>query len=327
MSLKNYTVKTYHANAQLDAIQRTRPNEIIDTAFRVLNYDNYSETLKANKILDQTDHIKEYCFECSPGRIKRALESSIKIKNRGGMGKHVLNVFRANEEIYISPEEFMEKKFNHVPILWGGWRGNYAIIRMLDYFKKEYFYLDHSYSARGHQKGNYRIAISSRFASQPKEVCFDRSRFFQSQEPEKPYLLPWRKTGDHIVICPPSSNLQVWNNSLSWEENIISKLKLYTDRPILVKRKEDDDHSYFKDAWCAITDQSNVAFDALHRGIPVITIEKEVYSHAGSIGIENVEKPTMGDREYLFNWLAYNQFTAKEMKTGLAVEILSDIYG
>ena len=108
---------------------------------------------------------------------------------------------------------------------------------------------------------------------------------------------------------------------------MISKLKLYTDRPILVKRKEDNDNSFFKNAWCAITDQSNVAFDALNQGIPVITVKEELFSYAGCAGIENVDKPILGDREYLFNWLAYNQFTAKEMKTGFAVEMLSDIYG
>lgn len=327
MASKNYHVKTYHRQLPLDAIRRTHQDENIEAAFRVFNYDSYAETLRANKILDEMDHIKEYCFECNPGRIKRALALSIKIKNSGGMGKHVLKIFRTNQEIYVSPEDFMEREFNHVPILWGGWRGNYAIIKMMDYFKKDYFYIDHSYSARGHELGNYRIAISSRFAGQPKEVCFDRSTFFQTQEPDKPYLLPWRKTGEHILICPPSSNLQVWKNNRSWEETIISQLKLYTDRPIKVKRKDSKDLSCFKNAWCAITDQSNVAYDALNLGIPIITMENEIYSYAGSIGIQNVESPNMGNREYLFNWLAYNQFTAKEMHTGIAIEILSDIYG
>ena len=42
---------------------------------------------------------------------------------------------------------------------------------------------------------------------------------------------------------------------------------------------------------------------------------------------EDLEHPLMGDREFLFNWLGYNQFTLKEMHSGLAIEILADIYG
>ena len=54
----------------------------------------------------------------------------------------------------------------------------------------------------------------------------------------------------------------------------------------------------FNDAWCAVTDQSNVAYDALNYGIPIITC-LEVFSFAGSVGIENIEKPILGDRIFL----------------------------
>ena len=327
MPRKNYTIRTYVQDPKSRILRKYDKEKNTGLAFRVLNYDVYTKALRNARVLEETDHIKDYCFECEPGRIKSAIKLSAKVRNSGGMGKHVLNIFNTANNEYIDPGVFMDSEFNRVPILWGLWRGNNSILNMLDYFKRDYFYIDHAYSARGHKRGNYRICVSSRFAGLPKEVCFDRLSFFQSQEEDKINLRKWRKSGSHIVVCPPSLNQQTLSGMRSWEDTVVSSIQKYTDRKIIVKRKDDDNDSCFNDAWCAVTDQSNVAYDALNYGIPIITLAPEVFSFAGSVGIENIEKPILGDREYLFNWLAYNQFTADEMKSGQAIEILSDIYG
>ena len=57
-------------------------------------------------------------------------------------------------------------------------------------------------------------------------------------------------------------------------------------------------------------------------------MKPDIYTiSCGNVGLEHIENPKVGDRELLFNWLAYNQFTLDEIESGEALSILSDIYG
>ena len=46
-----------------------------------------------------------------------------------------------------------------------------------------------------------------------------------------------RTKGDYILVCPSSAGIHGFINELDWLENTISKIKKFTDRPIVVREK------------------------------------------------------------------------------------------
>ena len=147
--------------------------------------------------------------------------------------------------------------------MWGNLRGNKGLLDALDYLDKDYFHIDHAYFGRGHDHKNYRVSVSSRFAGPPQSILSDRLgklqfRYFK----DKVFLKPWRKTGDHILICPPSRTSRIHRDSIDWLDIITTNLSRYTDRDVVIKEKSDDSTSAFDNAWAIITEESNVAIDA-----------------------------------------------------------------
>ena len=53
-------------------------------------------------------------------------------------------------------------------------------------------------------------------------------------------IKPWKKTGDYILVLPPSDHVKKWYNIPNWEIEIFEKLKQYTKRKIIVKNKKDN---------------------------------------------------------------------------------------
>ena len=148
-------------------------------------------------------------------------------------------------------------------------------------------------------------------------------------------LKDWRKTGSHIVLCPPSPvaqrHFEIGDNPSTWTLKIISELKQYTDRDIVVSTKYGDGLTCFtktpsknpfreiiKNAWAVVTFNSNTMVDSLIGGVPVISLTSD--RKVGSL--EEIENPIM-DRAILYN-LAYRQWTLKAFASGQAWRELND---
>ena len=112
---------------------------------------------------------------------------------------------------------------------------------------------------------------------------------------------------------------------------IISELKQYTDRDIVVSTKYGDGLTCFtktpsknpfreiiKNAWAVVTFNSNTMVDSLIGGVPVISLTSD--RKVGSL--EEIENPIM-DRAILYN-LAYRQWTLKAFASGQAWRELND---
>ena len=257
------------------------------------------------------------------------LGKACKVFNNGGKGDPIVAQFKTLKPCPQStPKDAIKTIHEFVPIMWGGLRGNKGLLAALDYLKYDYFHIDHAYFGRGHENGNYRISISSRFAGAPQAILPDRLGKVQKKYfKDEVFLREWRKNGEHILICPPSKNSNIYRNSFDWLDTVITNLSLYTDRPVKVKQKTEDDKSVFENAWAVITEDSNVAVDAYNYGVPVFSMKEDIYTYYGNIGLEQIERPALFDRHLLFNWLAYNQFTLDEIKSGSALSILADLYG
>lgn len=140
-------------------------------------------------------------------------------------------------------------------------------------------------------------------------------------------IKPWRKTGNHILICGQVP----WDASVDhidfkeWQRETVKKLKSLTDRQLIFRQhpfmepstkplKED-----LHDCWAVITFNSNTAVEAAIDGIPVFVCDEGTM--AGPVAnwnLEDIENPVMPEREQWLYDLAYSQWTPAEMRKGLA---------
>jgi capsule polysaccharide modification protein KpsS len=132
-------------------------------------------------------------------------------------------------------------------------------------------------------------------------------------------LKDWRKTGDHIVVVPPSKYMADYFDMHSWLRDIVDDIKNYTDRKIVVSIKNESPlERVLPNAWALVTDHSNAGIASLIEGIP--TIFTNPSRKLGSI--EEIENPPM-DRSF-FKGLAYQQWTLEEIRSGEAWDYLED---
>ena len=207
---------------------------------------------------------------------------------------------------------------------------------------EEYWHIDNGYymssiryymsSIQGRHpfEGYYRITHNGTMHNGDGDYPKDR---FNKLVKEK--MRDWRKTGDHIVLIPPSTPFQEFlgihgPSSSSWLRNTLEEIKKYTDRKILVSTKfgsgwEDEvtkdmkkipsENPYreaIENAWALVTYNSNCMTDAVIKGVPIISLSPE--RKIGSVA--EIENPPM-NRDFLYG-LAYQQWTLEEMRTGQA---------
>jgi hypothetical protein len=147
-------------------------------------------------------------------------------------------------------------------------------------------------------------------------------------------LKDWRKSGNHILVCPSSVTMNNFITQPNWLEDTIHTLKKFTDRPIRVRQKprargtsgpmaatvplsED-----LKNCWAVVTAVSATVVESAIAGIPVFSHHLGPGAGLGNINYSQIETPKLNDREPWLSTLCYSQFTPKEIASGEAFEIL-----
>lgn len=141
-------------------------------------------------------------------------------------------------------------------------------------------------------------------------------------------IKPWRKTGSHIIVAPPDPIYgELWGmDPIGWLSDAVMALRTHTDRPIEIRRKILSQLApgtpplaeHLKDAWALVTYTSNVAVDALLAGVPVFCSAPCASYRMGTPDFSRIEHPVMpDDREQWAAALAANQWTIKEMRSGI----------
>lgn len=140
-------------------------------------------------------------------------------------------------------------------------------------------------------------------------------------------LEPWRKSGDHIILVPPSEAVTRLFDFGPLFVHMEDRLRR-TGRPVIVSRKGDDiARRHFPGAWCVVTWSSNVAVEAICAGIPAfVTEHSAAYPVAGTLDqIEHrMATPPMPDRETWAWSLACGEFDLHEIESGLAKAVILD---
>lgn len=228
-----------------------------------------------------------------------------------------------------------------------------GIIRNTHFFKKHFdkhnwYYFDQPYFFATHYKKHsdfndiwYRITKNNTQKNYVDKDYRHEKRFKEiySKTTKEIKLQRWRKTGEHVLVIPPSYHTARWYNldRHEWEKNIVKELKKYTDREVRVRHKFIDNANFgtrahkplkkdLENCWAIVSWHSMCASEAIVQGIPSFSSQ---HSPAFPVSyslqeLNKIEQPKMLDREQWLYSLIGSQFTLSEMQSGFAYKYINE---
>jgi hypothetical protein len=154
--------------------------------------------------------------------------------------------------------------------------------------------------------------------------------------PMSKLIRPWKKSGNTILICPPSKKTANYFkiDEEVWLKKTIKKLEKRTDKKIRVRFKpysrserlatntiQDD---FDNDVFALVTYNSIAAVEAVIHGVPVFTLAPNAAAPMGLQTLDLINEPIYPDRSMWLRHLAWGQFTGIEVKNGTAWKVLND---
>lgn len=167
---------------------------------------------------------------------------------------------------------------------------------------KPYILIDHAYWDRDFNLGNARFCVSNYH-------CTD----WRDSDRLTPSVMPYRE-GRAIIVIPPAPYIQKIYDCYTWTDEVVAKIKQFSDRPIIVKQKSDGELSrYLAKAHALVSFGSVSEVEAAIAGIPVFT---SPYSPAAPISqdISLIDTPSYPDRKQWIRALAASQWKQDELK-------------
>jgi hypothetical protein len=165
-------------------------------------------------------------------------------------------------------------------------------------------------------------------------------------------VLPWRQTGEHILICGQNDKSMLWEDMPkmgTWVSHIIEEIRGYTKMPIVFRPHPrcpvPGIESYFKNVYRQMPNHLSTTYDsydlnfskahavvswssspgslAVANGIPVYTgIDSFAYPVANT-DFSNIENPSMPDRTAWISDFANSEYTIDELKSGIPLKTLT----
>jgi hypothetical protein len=102
---------------------------------------------------------------------------------------------------------------------------------------------------------------------------------------------------------------------------VVSRLKQFTDREIILKHKEDTRsfRDLLQNAWAVVTCQSAAAVDAILEGVPSFCDPMSMAQAVSKTDLAQIENPFYPDnRREWFSSLLANQYLMSEIREGVA---------
>jgi len=238
------------------------------------------------------------------------------------------------KEITALPEEELA--------FYGILAGSGEIYKRCEKQKKNFYYIDHSYFANGHEPPHWlRIVKNGHALTELKDVPNDRYEKHFKRE-----IKPWQKTGKDILFLPPTFAIEDFFGLEDWVTESLQTLSQATDRYVDVREKpynpmvEKDRYGFTvkKDRptdhkgpidWsryhAVVTFNSNTVIEALHNGVPVFCDPRaSAATPISETDFSKIETPKYGDRQALFASLAYGSFNQSELQDGTAWRIINE---
>jgi hypothetical protein len=196
---------------------------------------------------------------------------------------------------------------------------------------KDFYYIDTGYFGNGKKKLYHRITKNDVQNFGPV-IARPSDRLDRTGV----QLKKVRTTGSKILLAPPSQKLlNLYDIDLeTWLAQTLSEIGSYTDREVVIRRKqgrsvrvnEDTiEMALDQDIYCLITYSSIAAGEAILHGKPAITLGPNAAAAVCSTAISEIEKIKTPSLDEISAWcrhMAYCQFTETEMRDGTAWRIL-----
>lgn len=214
-------------------------------------------------------------------------------------------------------------------------RGCGELIAMAQHMKHDYWHIDNGYVRQSdHMRhdgprydGFYRIT---------------KNGFQNTDEPEARPPDRWKATGDHkysriahnwtkgenILVIPPSKFVAEYQriDPETWLKQVEAEIRKRTDRPIQIKTMKGELELFLPKTHCLVTHESMAALHAVILGTPAIALGNHCIGDL-SWTWGDLERPRYFDRGRVYklcHWLAYNQFSLDEIRSGRAWEMLNE---
>jgi hypothetical protein len=162
-------------------------------------------------------------------------------------------------------------------------------------------------------------------------------------------VAPWRQQGEHVLICTQRTDSLQWQgqpDTLSWLCDLRDRLRLYTQRPLVLRPHprqktipvpgieidqprqipgtyDDFDLGRGLDrAWAVINHNSGPGVQAVLKGVPAFVDASSLAAPVANLDIANIESPAMPDRGTWLLHLCHTEWTLDEIATGWPVQRL-----
>lgn len=220
-------------------------------------------------------------------------------------------------------------------------RGNTHILNMALRDNLNFYYIDHAYFNPGYKHPNWMRVTKNGFVQNTILPNVDTERLKLFDVKFKEYNFNKKQ---NIVVFPPSDTVARVFNKTKWEAETIKKIREYTDRPIVVRRKsgpvmdnlmidakntekyhyDESIDDVLNNAYCVVAFNSAVALTALERGIPVIC-ERYCAAYPLTHSFSELEKLKEKERIQLFASLSWGQFTMEEITNKKTFKFINSI--
>lgn len=238
---------------------------------------------------------------------------------------------------FINSYKSLQNYSNLNPVMFRGMTGR----KIVDACKKQnrdYYYIDTGYIGNMQKRKDWHRLVRNGMQHSNINWKCPKDRFEKIAE-TKPYLkFPgWKKDGRSILVVTPSEKPCKFYgiDRNKFVEETIATLKEHTDRPIIVRDKVNrrdrvgDGSIYAQleddDIYAVVTYNSIAATEAIGFGIPCFTLAPNAADYFCEKDLTKIETPKYLDTkavEKWQHWLAYCQYTATEMKVGIAMDLL-----
>jgi len=209
-----------------------------------------------------------------------------------------------------------------VHVVWGQWLKALEVVPFAVGLNQTVVNIDNGWLLPGHGglTGYYRVTVNGPSPRLIPDLPRLRPAYMGIE------IAPWKKKGEHILICMPGPHFgRPWGlSSDEWSRTIIDRVTSSTSRPIIVRAKRSA-RSFAEDlqrAWCVVTYASSCAVEAVLAGVPVFCHEACAAAPVARTDLD-LENPVRPDRQDWLASLVHQQFTLAEMACGSTWELLT----
>lgn len=205
---------------------------------------------------------------------------------------------------------------------------------------RDYYYIDTGYLGNLDKRKDWHRVVKN--GMQHSNIRYDLPEDrFNKMIGNRHYLRfqGWKKDGGPILVVTPSEKPCKFYgiNREQWLESTLKELKNHTDRPIIIRDKAPRRgrvrgnsiyHQFTEDnIFAVVTYNSIAATEAIGFGVPCFTLAPNAADSFCLKDLSQIETPLYEDDEKVVqwqNWLAYCQFTPREMAEGITMKIIQD---